>query len=141
LTQVDGSTEPISNTQPTVFWSIYGPEEFKFQLALKEWPAERDDLGFTWRVIFDTQFDRSCVWIQSQRPWCVCVVCPMVLSLGWYRNASNCYGFRAWQCLCSDPKKNFTDLLGIYMAGKSSKLLDDLILCKPYYTVVLAAGK
>jgi PKD repeat protein len=130
LTQVDGSTETISNHATHVSGTIMAGG---VNANAKGMAAEATAWAFNW------ESDLSKMNVNAYDP--VTKLDGHLVSnhsygivLGWYRNASNAW---VWAGNASvDPKEEYR--FGFY--GGKSKGLDDLIFAKPYYTVVWAAG-
>jgi hypothetical protein len=130
LTQVDGSTETISNHATHVSGTIMAGG---VNANAKGMAAEATGWAFNW------ESDLSKMNVNAYDP--VTKLDGHLVSnhsygvvLGWYRNASNAW---VWAGNASvDPKEEYR--FGFY--GGKSKGLDDLIFAKPYYTVVWAAG-
>lgn len=130
LTQVDGSTETISNHATHVSGTILAAG---ISVSAKGMANEATGWAFNW------ESDLSKMNINAYDP--VSKPNGHLVSnhsygvvLGWFRNASNAW---LWAGNASiDPKKDFR--FGYY--SSKSKGLDDLIFSKPYYTVVWAAG-
>ena len=130
LTQIDGSTETISNHATHVSGTVMAAG---INPSAKGMASEATGWAFNW------ESDLSKMNVNAYDP--VTKMDGHLVSnhsygvvLGWYRNASNAW---VWAGNASvDPKEEYR--FGFY--GAKSKGLDDLIFAKPYYTVVWAAG-
>jgi len=130
LTQVDGSTETISNHATHVSGTIMAGG---VNANAKGMANEATAWAFNW------ESDLAKMNVNAYDP--VSKLDGHLVSnhsygivLGWFRNSSNAW---VWAGNASvDPQEDYR--FGFY-SGKS-KGLDDLIFSKPYYTVVWAAG-
>ncbi|MDG1277420.1 MAG: S8 family serine peptidase [Algoriphagus sp.] len=130
LTQVDGSTETISNHATHVSGTIMAGG---VNANAKGMASEATGWAFNW------ESDLSKMNVNAYDP--ITKTNGHLVSnhsygivLGWYRNSSNAW---VWAGNASvDPNEEYR--FGFY--SSKSKGLDDLIFAKPYYTVVWAAG-
>jgi PKD repeat protein len=130
LTQVDGSTETISNHATHVSGTIMAGG---VNANAKGMASEATGWAFNW------ESDLSKMNVNAYDP--ITKTNGHLVSnhsygivLGWYRNSSNAW---VWAGNTSvDPNEEYR--FGFY--SSKSKGLDDLIFAKPYYTVVWAAG-
>ena len=130
LTQVDGSTEIISNHATHVSGTILAAG---ISVSAKGMANEATGWAFNWESDLSKMNGNAYDPVKKTNGHLVSNHSYGVV-LGWYRNASNAL---VWAGNASvDAKKDFR--FGYY--SSKSKALDDLIFSKPYYTVVWAAG-
>jgi PKD repeat protein len=130
LTQVDGSTETISNHATHVSGTILAAG---ISVSAKGMANEATGWAFNWESDLSKMNSNAYDPVNKTNGHLVSNHSYGVV-LGWYRNASNAL---VWAGNASvDAKKDFR--FGYY--SSKSKGLDDLIFSKPYYTVVWAAG-
>lgn len=130
LTQIDGSTETISNHATHVSGTILAAG---INPIAKGMANEATGWAFNW------ESDISKMNINAYDP--ISKVNGHLVSnhsygilLGWYKNSSNAWVWAGNPSI--SPSKDYR--FGYY--SLKSKALDDLIFSKPYYTVVWAAG-
>lgn len=130
LTQVDGSTETISNHATHVSGTILAAG---LSVSAKGMANEATGWAFNWES--DLSKMNANAYDPATKPNGHLVSNHSYgVVLGWYRNSSNAW---VWAGNASiDAKKDYR--FGYY--SSKSKGLDDLIFSKPYYTVVWAAG-
>ena len=130
LTQVDGSTETISNHATHVSGTILAAG---LSPGAKGMANEATGWAFNWESDLSKMIVNAYDPVSKPNGHLVSNHSYGVV-LGWFRNASNAW---VWAGNASiDPKKDFR--FGYY--SSKSKGLDDLIFSKPYYTVIWAAG-
>ncbi|MDI1324642.1 MAG: S8 family serine peptidase [Algoriphagus sp.] len=130
LTQVDGSTETISNHATHVSGTIMATG---ISVSAKGMANEATGWAFNWESDLSKMNANAFDPVTKPGGHLVSNHSYGVV-LGWYRNASNAWVWAGNPNINPDKDYRF----GYY--SSKSKGLDDLIFSKPYYTVVWAAG-
>ncbi len=130
LTQVDGSTETISNHATHVSGTILAAG---LSVSAKGMANEATGWAFNWESDLSKMNGNAYDPVSKPTGHLVSNHSYGVV-LGWYRNASNALVWAGNPSI--SPDKDFR--FGYY--SSKSKGLDDMIFSKPYYTVVWAAG-
>lgn len=130
LTQIDGSTETISNHATHVSGTIMAGG---VNANAKGMVNEATGWAFNWES--DLSKMNANAYDPINKPGGHLVSNHSYgLVLGWYRNASNAWAWAGNPSVNADKDYRF----GYY--SSKSKGLDELLFSKPYYTVVWAAG-
>ncbi|WP_439490724.1 S8 family serine peptidase [Algoriphagus sp.] len=130
LTQVDGSTETISNHATHVSGTILATG---VRDNAKGMASEATGWAFNWESDLSKMNNNAYDPVTKPGGHLVSNHSYGVV-LGWYRNSSNVWTWAGNPSI--DPNEDYR--FGFYSA--KSKGLDDLIFSKPYYTVIWAAG-
>ena len=130
LTQVDGSTETISNHATHVTGTIMASG---VNANAKGMATEATGWAFNWEADLDKMMNNAYDPISKVGGHLVSNHSYGVV-LGWYRNSSN-----AWTW-AGNPNVDANEDYRFGFYNSKSKGLDDLIFAKPYYTSVWAAG-
>lgn len=130
LTQVDGSTETISNHATHVSGTILAAG---ISVSAKGMANEASGWAFNWESDLSKMSGNAYDPVNKPDGHLVSNHSYGVV-LGWYRNASNAWVWAGNPSINPDKDYRF----GYY--SSKSKGLDDLIFSKPFYTVVWAAG-
>ncbi|MCE7055633.1 S8 family serine peptidase [Algoriphagus sp. AGSA1] len=130
LTQVDGSTETISNHATHVTGTILASGA---RDNAKGMASEATGWAFNWESDLSKMNNNAYDPVTKPGGHLVSNHSYGVV-LGWYRNSSNVWTWAGNPSI--DPDEDYR--FGFY--SSKSKGLDDLIFSKPYYTVVWAAG-